>query len=63
MMRSSSLETAVMDACLAAYPDGMSTEEMKMRLDVSSISVEKAIEELIRDGSIEVDGEFIHING
>ena len=63
MMRSSSLESAVLDACLAAYPDGVPVEELKMRLGVSSIPIEIAIEELIRDGSIELDGEFLHING
>lgn len=51
----------ILDLCKEAYPDGVSLQEINLK---TSFKLNKIpIEELIREGSVEYDGEYVRLNG
>lgn len=51
----------ILDLCKEAYPDGVSLQEINLRTNFKLNKI--PIEELIREGSVERDGEYIRLNG
>lgn len=51
----------ILDLCKEAYPDGVSLQEINLRTNFKLNKI--PIEELIREGSVEHDGEYIRLNG
>lgn len=51
----------ILELCKEAYPDGISLQEIVMRTNFKLNKI--PIEELIREGSVEYDGEYVRLNG
>lgn len=51
----------ILDLCKEAYPDGISLQDIVMRTNFKLNKI--PIDELIREGSVEYDGEYVRLNG
>lgn len=51
----------ILDLCKEAYPDGVLLQEIVMQTNFNLNKI--PLEDLIREGSIEHDGEYIRLNG
>lgn len=51
----------ILELCKEAYPDGVSLQEIVMNTNFKLNKI--PIDEMIRDGSVEYDGEYVRLNG
>lgn len=51
----------ILRLCQQAYPDGISIQEIVMQTNFKLNKI--PIEEMIREGSVEYDGEYVRLNG
>lgn len=54
-------KSAILELCKEAYPDGISLQEIVMCTNFKLNKI--PIDEMVRDGSIEFDGEYVRLNG
>lgn len=51
----------ILELCKEAYPDGVSLQEVNLKTNFKLNKI--PIDEMIRDGSVEFDGEYVRLNG
>lgn len=54
-------KTRILELCKEAYPNVISLQEIVMRTNFKLNKI--PIDEMIRDGSVEYDGEYVRLNG
>lgn len=53
-------KTRILELCKEAYPNVISLQEIVMRTNFKLNKI--PIDEMIRDGSVEYDGEYVRLN-